>query len=83
VIILSLGSQEYATVQILPGTGAIPPAPNPAPPVVIVSARAQPAAPIEPARRVTANRQGGAGDLVPRRAPRRQLMRGQLLDLLV
>jgi hypothetical protein len=51
--------------------------------VVIVSAPAQPAAPIEPARRVTANRQGGAGDLVPRRAPRRQLMRGQLLDLLV
>jgi hypothetical protein len=83
VIILSLGLQEYATVQILPGTGAIPPAPNPAPPVVIVSAPAQPAAPIEPARRVTANRQGGAGDLVPRRAPRRQLMRGQLLDLLV
>jgi hypothetical protein len=83
VIILSLGSQEYATVQILPGTGAIPPAPNPAPLVVIVSAPAQPAAPIEPARRVTANRQGGAGDLVPRRAPRRQLMRGQLLDLLV
>jgi hypothetical protein len=83
VIILSLGSQEYATVQILPGTGAIPPAPNPAPPVVIVSAPAQPAAPIEPARRVAANRQGAAGDLVPRRAPRRQLMRGQLLDLLV
>jgi hypothetical protein len=83
VIILSLGSQEHATVQILLGTGAIPPAPNPAPPVVIVSAPAQPAAPIEPARRVTANRQGGPGDFMPRRAPRSKLMRGQLLDLLV
>jgi len=83
VIILSLRSQEHATVQILPGTGAIPPAPNPAPPVVIVSAPAQPAAPIEPARRVTANRQGGHGDFVPRQARRSKLMRGQLLDLLV
>ena len=70
-------------MQILPGTGGIPPAPNPAPPVVIVSAPAQPAAPIEPARRVTANRQGGRSDFVPRQAPRSKLMRGQLLDLLV
>ena len=83
MIILSLGPQEYATVEILPGTGAIPPAPSPAPPAVAVSAPAQPAAPIEPARRVTANRQGGGSDLVPRQAPRNKLMRGQLLDLLV
>ena len=83
MIILSLGSQEYATVQILPGPGAIPPAPNTAPPMVIVSGPAQPAAPIEPARRVTANRHGGATDLVPRQAPRNKLGRGQLIDLLV
>jgi hypothetical protein len=83
VILLSLGSQEHATVQILPGSGGVPPAPSPAPPIVIVSAPAQPAAPIEPARRVTANRQGGRSDLVPRQAPRNKLARGQLVDLLV
>jgi len=44
---------------------------------------AAPAAPIEPARRVTANRRGGAGDLVPRQAQRSRLARGRLVDLLV
>jgi hypothetical protein len=52
-------------------------------PVVIVSGPAQPAAPIEPSRRVTANRHGAGGDLVPRQAPRRQMGRGQFVDLLV
>jgi len=80
VILLPIGSQEHATVQILPGSGLAPLAPNVTPPVVIVAA---PAAPIEPARRVTANRRGGAGDLVPRQAQRSRLARGRLVDLLV
>ncbi len=81
MILLAIGSQEHATVQILPGSGFAPLGPNVAPPVVIV---AGPAAPIEPARRVTANRRrGGAGDLLPRQAPRSRLVRGRLDDLLV
>ena len=83
MILLSLGSQEHATVQILPGPGLSQPAPNVAQPVVIVSGPAQPSAPIEPSRRVTANRHGAGGDLVPRQAPRRQMGRGQFVDLLV
>ena len=70
-------------MQILLGPGLAQPAPNVAPPVVIVSAPAQPAAPIEPARRVTANRHASGGDLVPRQAARSKLGRGQLVDLLV
>jgi hypothetical protein len=70
-------------VQILPGSGIAPLAPNPAPPIVIVAAPAAPAAPIEPARRVTANRRGGAGDFVPRQAQRSRLARGRLVDLVV
>ena len=65
-------------MQILPGPGLAQPAP-----VVIVSAPAQPVAPIEPARRVTANRHASEGDLVPRQAARSKLGRGQLIDLLV
>jgi hypothetical protein len=80
VISLLLGSQEHATVQILPGPGLAPLAPNLTPPVVIVAA---PAAPLEPARRVTANGRGGAGDLVLRQAARARMARGRLVDLLV
>jgi hypothetical protein len=70
-------------VQILPGSGIAPLAPTVAPPIVIVAAPTTPAAPIEPARRVTANRRGGAGDLVPRQAQRSRVVRGRLVDLLV
>ena len=83
MISLLLGSREHATVQILPGPGLAQLAPNLTPPVVIVAAPTAPAAPIEPARRVTASGRGGAGDLVPRQAQRSRLARGRLVDLLV
>jgi len=83
VIPLAIGSREHAIVQVLPGSGLARLAPNVAPPVVIVAGPAAPAAPIDPARRVTASSRGGAGDLVPRQAQRSRLARGRLVDLLV
>jgi hypothetical protein len=54
-------------------------------PAVVVGTAA-PAAPIEPARRVTAARTGGRGELTPRPAQRTSETahaRGRLVDLLV
>lgn len=74
-------------MQIVPGTGLPQPAPSVAPPVVPVAGPAAPAARIEPARRVTANREGGYGDLVPhQQQPQRTQhapTRGRLIDLSV
>jgi hypothetical protein len=70
-------------------TGPILPQPAPvtAPTPLPLAGPAQPAAPIEPARRVTANRNGGRADLVPQQqASRGQSAargRGRLIDLFV
>ncbi len=74
-------------MQIVPGSGIAQPAPSVAPQAVPVAGPAAPAAPIEPARRVTANRDGGRGDLqTEQRAQKTPLpsqTRGRLLDLFV
>jgi len=70
----------------IPAGAVAQPTPNAAPPALPVFGPAAPAAPIEPARRVTANRDGGRGDLQPQlaqRAAQHHLSRGKLLDLLV
>jgi hypothetical protein len=70
-------------------TGPILPQPAPvtATPPLPLAGPAQPAAPIEPARRVTANRDGGRTDLAPQQqASRGQPTargRGRLIDLFV
>jgi hypothetical protein len=70
-------------------TGPILPQPAPvtAPTPLPLPGPAQPAAPIEPARRVTANRDGGRADLAPQQqASRGQAAsrgRGRLIDLFV
>jgi hypothetical protein len=82
-----IGSQERADLQILPGPGFAQPAPNGVPSALPVVGPAAPAAPIEPARRVTANRNGGRGDLQPQQPSQRSRhtihARGRLIDLSV
>ncbi len=73
-------------MQILPTPGIAQPAPSAPPPAVPVAAPAQPAAPIEPARRVTANREGGRSDLQAQpqiHKSQQPHARGRLLDLFV
>ena len=75
-------------MEILPAPGLAQPAPTTVPQAVPVAGPATPAEPIEPARRVTANREGGPGDLPPEQEstqkPQQQpRARGRLLDLFV
>jgi hypothetical protein len=82
-----IGSQERAALQILPGSGFAQPASNGVSPALPVVGPAAPAAPIEPARRVTANRNGGRADL-PGQQPSHHShhsihARGRLIDLSV
>jgi hypothetical protein len=74
-------------LQILPGPGFGQPAPSVVPPALPVVGPAAPAAPIEPARRVTANRDGGRGDLQAQQQPQRSRhstqARGRLIDVSV
>jgi hypothetical protein len=71
-------------LQISPATGLAQPAPSAVPPALPVVG---PAVPIEPARRVTANREGGRGDLQARPPPQRSHSsthaRGRLIDVFV
>jgi hypothetical protein len=71
-------------LQISPGPVAQS-APSVVPSALPVVGPASPAAPIEPARRVTANRDGGRGDLQPHQQPQRGhgsfLARGRLIDI--
>ncbi len=72
-------------MQIVPVQGVGQPAPPVAPTVVPLAGPATAAAPIEPGRRVTANREGGRGDLQAQqaqKAPQPQT-RGRLIDLSV
>jgi hypothetical protein len=73
-------------MQIVPVQGVAQPAPTVAAAVVPLAGPATAAAPIEPARRVTANREGGRGDLQAhhqaQKAPQPH-SRGRLLDLSV
>ena len=73
---------DFLTGPVLPQ-----PAPVTAPTPLPLAGPAQPAAPIEPARRFTANREGGRADLVPQQqSPRGQSVargRGRLIDLSV
>jgi hypothetical protein len=74
-------------VQISPGPGFTQPAPSVAPPALPVVGPAAPAAPIEPARRVTANRDGGRSDLQAQQQPQAsraaRFARGRLIDVFV
>ena len=74
-------------MEILPPAGIAQPAPTTAPTAVPVAGPASPAAPIEPERRVTANRDGGRGDLQAQQQTKTQQAqtrgRGRLLDLSV
>ncbi|HXZ01967.1 MAG TPA: hypothetical protein VEI03_18380 [Stellaceae bacterium] len=73
-------------MQIVPVQGVAQPVPTAAPTVVPLAGPATAAAPIEPARRVTANREGGRSDLQAQqqaqKAPQPQT-RGRLIDLSV
>lgn len=72
-------------MQILPTTGIAQPAPS-APTAVPVVGPATPSAPIEPERRVTANREGGRSDLQAQPQVQKSQQphsRGRLLDLFV
>jgi hypothetical protein len=74
-------------MDILPPAGIAQPAPTPAPTAAPVVGPATPAAPIEPERRVTANRDSGRGDLQAQQQMKTQQTqtrgRGRLLDLFV
>ncbi len=73
-------------MQILPPPAVTQPMPSVAPQQqAIVVGPLSPAAPIEPARRVTASRNGGRADLVPQqqRAQQPARDRGRLIDLSV
>ena len=73
-------------MQVLPTPGIAQPAPTPAPQAAPIAGPAAPAAPIEPAKRVTANREGGRGDLQAQQQPQRTAhaqTRGRLIDLFV
>jgi hypothetical protein len=86
MVVSSIGSQENASVQVLPTPGLAQPAPTPAPQAVPVAGPTAPAAPIEPAKRVTANRDGGRSDLQAQQQPQRAghaQTRGRLIDLFV
>lgn len=78
----------FAAMQILLPPGPLQPTPGAAPQQAYIAGTgpATPAAPIEPAKRVTANRDGGRGDLVPQqqtRTPHAAQARGRLIDLFV
>jgi hypothetical protein len=72
-------------LQISPGPVIAQTGPSVVPSALPVVGPAAPAAPIEPARRVTANRDGGRGDLHPHQQPQRShsstLARGRLIDV--
>ncbi|HZB92168.1 MAG TPA: hypothetical protein VE397_12035 [Stellaceae bacterium] len=74
-------------MELLPTPGIAAPTPTAAPPVVPVAGPTAPAAPMEPERRVTANREGGRGDLPAQqnlpKASSASRSRGRLLDLFV
>lgn len=73
-------------MQVLPSAGIPQPAPSSAPPAAPVVGPATPAAPPEPERRVTANREGARGDLAAQQQLHKATTprsRGRLLDLLV
>ena len=69
-------------MQIVPGNGLLPLTPNTSP-VVVAAGPTAPAAPIEPARRVTAGREGARSDLMAQRPRNAAQTRGRLIDLLV
>jgi len=72
-------------MQVVPVQGVAQSTPTVAPAAVPLAGPAAPAAPIEPARRVTANREGGRGDLqTPQQQKATQPQsRGRLIDLFV
>jgi hypothetical protein len=73
-------------MQVLPASGVPQPAPSTAPTATPAVGPATPAAPLEPERRVTANRPGGRGDLEPQQQLQKSATpksRGRLLDLFV
>lgn len=73
-------------MQIVPVQGVAQPAPTVAAAVVPLTGPATPAAPIEPARRVTANREGGRADLQAQHQAQKTQQpqtRGRLIDLSV
>jgi hypothetical protein len=69
-------------LQVVPPPPISQPTPNVAPVVAPITDRA---APPEPSRRVTPNRDAGKSDLVPHRARRRESTntRGQIIDMMV
>jgi hypothetical protein len=82
MLALRVGSQEIASVQVLPAPGLAQPAPQTTP----LAGPAAPVSPIEPAKRVTANREGGRADLQAQQQPQRSGQtrhRGRLIDLFV
>lgn len=74
-------------MQIVPTQGLPQSAPTTATATAPVVGPATPAAPMEPARRVTANREGGRGDLQTQQQPQRASTatpsRGRLIDMSV
>lgn len=71
-------------MQILPAPGVAQP--NAALPAASAAAPVAPAVPLEPERRVTANRDSGRSDLQARQQPQKSARtpaRGRLLDLFV
>lgn len=73
-------------MQIVPTPGLPQSTPIVAPTPAPAAGQAAPAAPIEPARRVTANREGGRSDLQAQQQPPRSSSlpsRGRLIDMSV
>jgi hypothetical protein len=73
-------------MQIVTGPSLPQPTSSATPAVAPVTGPAAPAAPLEPERRVTANREGRHGDLAPQQQPQRSQhlpARGRLIDLFV
>jgi hypothetical protein len=72
-------------MELMPPVSVTQPAPIPAPQQVIVPPT-KPVSPIEPSRRVTANREGGRSDLAPQEQSRGLAAgspRGRLIDVSV
>jgi cytoskeletal protein RodZ len=86
VVYFAPRSQELPRVQIANTPGVTQPAPTVAPQATPVPTPLKPAAPIEPAKRVTANREGNRGDLQTQqqqRSPTAAQGRGRLIDMFV
>ena len=84
VVYLQLNHWEILDVQTMAGSAVVPVVRLVAPQPVVVLGTATPAAPIEPARRVTPGRQGGRTDLTPQQGQRNvqgSYRRGRLIDL--